>query len=81
MEQNIVIAVDHSVEAEQAVKCELRGACINGALGEGRGKITNRIDADGLQCRFEIAYSISVKEIFQRVTNAWSLKFVRKREN
>ena len=25
--------------------------------------------------------SISVKEIFQRVTDAWSLKFVRQREN
>jgi len=25
MEQNIVIAVDHSTEAEQAVKCELLG--------------------------------------------------------
>jgi len=28
MEQNIVIAVDHSTEAEQAVKCELLGVCI-----------------------------------------------------
>jgi len=25
--------------------------------------------------------SVSVKEIFQRVTDAWSLKFVRQREN
>ena len=28
MEQNIVIAIDHSAEAEQAVKCELRGVPI-----------------------------------------------------
>jgi len=26
-------------------------------------------------------FSVSVKEIFQRVTDAWSLKFVRQREN
>ena len=34
MEQNIVIAIDHSAEAEQAVKCELRGVHIK---VEGRG--------------------------------------------
>ena len=34
MEQNIVIAIDHSAEAEQAVKCELRGVHMK---VEGRG--------------------------------------------
>jgi len=28
MEQNIVIAIDHSAEAEQAVKCKLPGVRI-----------------------------------------------------
>jgi len=28
-----------------------------------------------------ILASVSVKEIFQRVTDTWSLKFVRQREN
>jgi len=29
----------------------------------------------------EVTYSVSVKEILQRVTDAWPLKFVRQQEN
>ena len=35
MEQNIVIAIDHSAEAEQAVKCELPSVCVKVALANG----------------------------------------------
>jgi len=38
MEQNIVIAIDHSAEAEQAVKCELRDVCVKVDLQYGAGE-------------------------------------------
>jgi len=41
MEQNIVIAIDHSAEAEQAVKCELCAVCM---------QAESLVNDDGLAC-------------------------------